>query len=40
MVIPKYLYIYSILSIENLQMDPKHYTKGVGVLGMVQIEFL
>ncbi len=40
MVIPKNLNFYSILSIQNLQMRPKHYKKGVGVLGMVQIEFL
>jgi len=40
MVIPKYLIFYSILSIQNLQMHPKHYKKGVGVLGMVQIAFL
>jgi len=40
MVIPKYLDLYSILSIQILQMHPKHYKKGVGILGMVQIEFL
>ncbi len=40
MVIPKYLNFCSILSIQNLHMHPKHYNKGVGVLGMVQIEFL
>ena len=40
MVIPKYLDFYSILSIQILQMHPKHYKKGVGVVGMVQFEFL